>query len=200
MRRTAAETREHVLEVATRLFYWHGVRATGVDRVAAEAGVSPTALYRVFATKDDLVAAYVDRARESGVAAFDAACAGAGPDPRAQVLAMFDTLAEQIRPAVFRGCACMMTMAEFPDRDLPAHRGAVAAKRWIRDRFGTLARRLGASAPDLLADQLTLVWEGTNATAQSLGADGPPASTRALVETLLDHHAPPRHATGDHPG
>jgi hypothetical protein len=35
-----------------------------------------------------------------------------------------------------------------------------------------------------------LVWEGTNATAQSLGVDGPPASTRALVETLLAHHAP----------
>ena len=42
MPRRAAETREHVLEVAHELFYWNGIRATGVDRVAAEAGVAPT--------------------------------------------------------------------------------------------------------------------------------------------------------------
>ena len=63
-RRTSAETRDHILEVAERLFYWDGIRATGVDTVAAEAGVAPTTLYRLFASKDDLVAAYVDRCRD----------------------------------------------------------------------------------------------------------------------------------------
>ena len=32
-----------------------------MDKIAAEAGVAPTTLYRLFASKDDLVAAYVDR-------------------------------------------------------------------------------------------------------------------------------------------
>ena len=63
-RRPAAETRAHVLDVAHELFYWQGIRATGVDRVAAAAGVAPTTLYRLFACKDDLVAAYVERAAE----------------------------------------------------------------------------------------------------------------------------------------
>ena len=53
-RRTAAETREHVLAVAHELFYWHGIRATGVDAIAAEAKVTPATLYRLFASKDDL--------------------------------------------------------------------------------------------------------------------------------------------------
>src|ERR1700733_4056215 len=57
--RSSAQTREHVLGVAHELFYWHGIRATGVDRVAAAAGVAPTTLYRLFASKDDLVAAYI---------------------------------------------------------------------------------------------------------------------------------------------
>lgn len=61
MPRSAADTREHVLEVARELFYWHGIRATGVDRIATEADVSPTTLYRLFTSKDDLVAAYVER-------------------------------------------------------------------------------------------------------------------------------------------
>lgn len=191
MRRTAAETREHLLEVATRLFYWHGIRATGVDRIAAEAGVSPNALYRVFATKDDLVAAYVARSVTAAQQRFDAAVEAAGPDPRDKILAMFDTLAEDIRPEVFRGCACMMTMAEFPDEALPAHQGAVGAKKWIRDRFGELAEKLGVADPKTLADQLSIIWEGTNSTAQALGADGPPTSARPLVTAILDHHTRP---------
>jgi len=190
MRRTAAETREHILEVATRLFYWQGIRATGVDKIAAEAGVSPNALYRVFATKDDLVAAYVARSRTTTEDRLNAVAEAAGPDPRAQILAMFDALAEDIRPEVFRGCVCMMTMAEFPDPGLPAHENAIGAKTWIRARFGELAEQLGVADPKTLADQLTIIWDGTNSTAQSLGADGPPTSTRALVLAVLTHHEP----------
>ena len=188
MRRTAAETREHILEVATRLFYWQGIRATGVDKIAAAAGVSPNVLYRVFATKDDLVAAYVARSTDAGKVRYDAAVEAARPDPRAGILAMFDALAEDIRPEVFRGCLCMMTMAEFPDAELPAHHNAVDAKTWIRTRFGELAEQLGVADPKTLADQLSVIWEGTNATAQAFGADGPPTSTRALVTAILDHH------------
>jgi AcrR family transcriptional regulator len=188
MRRTAAETREHILEVATRLFYWQGIRATGVDRIAAEAGVSPNALYRVFTTKDDLVAAYVARSRVVSQERLTSVAEAAGADPRAQILAMFDVLAEDIRPEVFRGCACLMTMAEFPDPTLPAHQGAVGAKEWVHTRFGELAERLGVADPKTLADQLSIIWEGTNATAQALGADGPPTSTRAMVTAILDHH------------
>jgi AcrR family transcriptional regulator len=188
MRRTAAETRELVLDVASRLFYWQGIRATGVDKIAAEAGVSPNVLYRAFATKDDLVAAYVARSREQSQERLDAAVTKAGSDARAGILAMFDVLAEDIRPEVFRGCACMMTLAEFPDEALPAHQGAVGAKTWVRERLGELAARLGVAEPEVLADQLSIIWEGTNSTAQAMGADGPPASARALVTAILEHH------------
>jgi hypothetical protein len=82
----------------------------------------------------------------------------------------------------------MMTLAEFPDPALPAHRHAVDTKAWVHTRFGELAEQLGAAKPGVLADQLTIIWEGTNTTAQVMGADGPPAATRALVTAILDHH------------
>src|ERR1051326_3612059 len=81
MSRSAAETREHVLGVAHELFYWQGIRATGVDQVAAEAGVAPTTLYRLFASKDDLIAASVARASGLYREWFDAAAAAGGGDP-----------------------------------------------------------------------------------------------------------------------
>ena len=189
MPRPATETREHVLEVANDLFYWHGIRATGVDTVAAEAGVAPTTLYRLFASKDDLVAAYIERSDRLYREWFDAAVKSAGPDPRARILAVFDALEDQVQPERCRGCPFLMALTEFPDPDLPVHRRAVATKRWVRKRFGALVEALAETAavrdPVGLADRLTLVFEGVYASVQALGADGPAVRARAFADALL---------------
>lgn len=67
-------------------------------------------------------------------------------------------------------------------------------RREERDRVGDVGRladpaeQLRVAEPEVLADQLSIIWEGTNSTAQAMGADGPPVSTRALVTAILDHH------------
>ncbi|HEX8008764.1 MAG TPA: TetR/AcrR family transcriptional regulator [Trebonia sp.] len=196
MPRTAAETRSHLLQVAGDLFYWKGIRATGVDQVAASAGVAPTTLYRLFGSKDDLVAAYVEHTDQGFREMTEAAVATAGPGPRDQILAIFDAVYQQIGSGQFRGCAMMMTLAEFPDPALPAHRNAVAGKAWIRNRIGELAGQLGAGDPAELADHLTLILEGLLATGQALGPDGPAKQARRLAEVILACAAeqPPRPA------
>jgi len=173
MRRTAAETREHILEVAHDLFYWHSIKGTGVDTVAAAAGVAPTTLYRLFASKDDLVAAYVERASLLYKGWFTAAVEKGG------LLGLFDALIEQVQPDHCRGCPFLMAMAELPDASAAAHRHAVATKRWVRERIGELA------GDETLADHLTLVLEGVYASVQSLGADGPARQARGLAEAMI---------------
>ncbi|MGM1063938.1 TetR/AcrR family transcriptional regulator, partial [Saccharothrix sp. Mg75] len=186
MRRSAAETREHVLSVTHELFYWHGIHAVGVDRVAAEAGVAPTTLYRLFRSKDELVAAYVERADTSYRAWFSEATKADGRGARERVLAAFDELIVQVHPSRCRGCPFLMALAEFPDPELPAHRKAVATKEWMRARFGELTGQLeGVVEPGALADKLALVMEGVYASVQALGVDGPARSARELVELIL---------------
>lgn len=186
MRRTATETREHVLEVAHTLFYWEGIRSTGVDRIAAEAGVAATTLYRLFASKDDLVAAYVDRAHEGYRQWFAAALEAGGDDPRQRILALFDALIEQVQPGVCRGCPFLMVLAEFPEATSAPHRNAVAMKTWVRAQFGELAHSFTATDPDALADHLSLAMEGVYASVQALSATGPARQVRAMVRLLLD--------------
>lgn len=190
MRRTAAETRSHVLEVAQNLFYWRSIRATGVDLVAAEAGVASTTLYRMFPSKEDLVAAYVERADLDFRELVAAAVTAAGPGPRDQILAIFDKVLAQIGSGQFRGCAMMMTLAEYPDPGLSAHRNAVAAKSWVRDTIAELTGQLGVSNPTQVADHLTLALEGLLATGQALGPAGPAKEARHLAETILAAAAP----------
>ena len=50
---------ERILETADRLFYGQGIRAVGVDTIAAEAGISKRTLYNHFPSKDDLIVAYL---------------------------------------------------------------------------------------------------------------------------------------------
>ena len=184
-RRTAAETREHVLDVANELFYWQGIRAVGVDTVAREAGVAPTTLYRLFANKDDLVAAYVDRAAERYRAWFRDAVAR-GSTPRDRILTLFEALAEQVQPGQCRGCPFLMALAECPDVAAPMHQSAVALKSWVRDEIAALTHQLvDAGAAEALADELTLVMEGVYASVHALGVDGPARQAGAFVARLI---------------
>jgi AcrR family transcriptional regulator len=189
-RRTAAQTRELVLTTAHDLFYWHGIRATGVDKIAAEAGVAPTTLYRLFASKDDLVAAYLERAanlyQEWFTATATATADAAGTDPRARILAVFDGLTDQVQPDRCRGCPFLMALAELPDPDLAGRQHAITVKAWVRDQLQEMTTALGVADPATLADQLALVMEGVYASVQALGADGPARRARALAAQLLD--------------
>ena len=193
MPRRSSDTREQVLAAAHDLFYWQGIHATGVDAVAERAQVAPTTLYRLFSSKDGLVAAYAERADRGARAWFDDAVQAAGTGPRARILAVFDALADQVAADDFRGCACMMTLAEYPDRTAGAHRSAVAGKQWVLDRFRSMAGDLAAAGqarnPQDLAEDLTLILEGVLASAQALGPAGPGRRGRALAGRTLDSAA-----------
>lgn len=57
-----AERREQILDAATRAFAGAGFAATGLDDIAAEAGVTRVILYRHFDSKSDLYRAVLARA------------------------------------------------------------------------------------------------------------------------------------------
>jgi AcrR family transcriptional regulator len=183
-RRSSAETRALVLGVAGELFYTDGIRATGIDRVAAAAGVAPTTLYRLFASKDDLIAAYLEHGREQYLAWLDQGLAVAGT-PAERLLAAFDQQAAAAAADGFRGCPFLMALAEFPDPAHPAHVTAVATKAEVRDRLRAVTGELGAGDPDALTDQLLLVMEGVYATIPDFGTAGPAAQARTVAELIL---------------
>jgi AcrR family transcriptional regulator len=186
-RRSSAQTREHVLEVTHELFYWRGIHATGVDAVASAAEVAPTTLYRLFGSKDDLLAAYVERAADLYKEWFEDALGSAERPARERLLDLFSALDEQVQPEKCRGCPFLMALAEIPQADHEAHRHAVAVKTWVNERFGELVGELTTPVddPGRLADALTLLFEGAYASAQAMGAGGPARRSREIAESML---------------
>lgn len=187
--RPAAETRELILDVAEQLFYWNGIRATGVDTITREAGIAPTTLYRLFASKDDLVAAYVDRYAASYREWIDTLTADPDVPARERILAYIDGLADNTGPDSFRGCPFLMALAEYPDPESAAHASAQAVKAWVRDKLRELTGELPGIAPrarTAVADQLALVVEGLYASTAALGTDGPAKHAHSLAALIID--------------
>lgn len=140
------------MAAADRLFYQRGIRAVGVDTIAAEAGISKRSLYDTFPSKDALVAAYL-RERVHPLPASDA-------PPAAQVLALFDQLHSRFASGDFRGCPFVNAVTELA-RDCESARAiALRFKEDRRQQISALLSQSGASDPDGLASQIALLIEG----------------------------------------
>ncbi len=79
----APSARDRILTTADRLFYATGVRAVGVDRVIAEAGVAKMTFFRHFPTKDDLVVAFLEQREQASRAELTRIRAEQPDGPRA---------------------------------------------------------------------------------------------------------------------
>jgi len=174
--------------VAAELFYRDGIRATGVDTVAARSGVAPPTLYRVFATKDDLVAAYVRRCSAAYRERLETVTATGSA--RERLLAVFTLFAEDATSEPCRGCPFVLVLAEYPDPGSAPHRESVAHKAWVRTLLRELVAQLATESPfddaDVLAEHLTVIAEGVYGVAQSLGGEGPARYARSGAQALID--------------
>ncbi len=102
--------RQRVLWTACRLFYQDGIRATGVDRVIAESGVTKVTFYRHFASKNELVNAYLDLRHERWMSWFKGALARHAP--AGGLASLCAALGEWLGDESFRGCAFLNSVSE----------------------------------------------------------------------------------------
>ncbi len=163
MARTPAPgTRERILTTASRLFYEHGVRAVGMNQIITEAGTGKNLLYSHFPTKADLVAAYLERAREIRAAAAARARESAGDEPRARLLATVAEIAATAEHPRFRGCAFRNYLAEFPDESAGDRPAGVAHAFLVatREDIAELVADLRVADPDRLLEELWLLVDG----------------------------------------
>jgi AcrR family transcriptional regulator len=165
------DMKERILQTADRLFYLQGIRAIGVDTIAAEIGISKRTLYNHFPSKDALISAYLERRFVQPRTSEKS--------PVEQILATFDSLERRFAAKDFRGCPFVNAVAEMGPKDRAVKKIATAFKESRRLWFRDLLIKLGVADPEALATQLTLLVDG--AIAQDLVRDDP-AMARAAKE------------------
>jgi AcrR family transcriptional regulator len=180
-----AERERRVLDAAAELFYARGVHEVGMDELIAATGLGKATVYRLFATKDDLIGAYLRRLAQNILAAIDADIARHREEPAAAISAIFAAISEDLSRPEFRGCPFNNASIEFADPDHPARVAARDYRAELHRRLTDLAQAARPDAGPQLGAQLAVLADGMYTSAAHLGPDGPAATGPALVDALL---------------
>ena len=180
--------RERVMRAAYDLFSRQGTRTVGVDAVISEAGVAKMTLYRNFASKDDLILAFLER-RETlwTVGWVRAESQRRGDTPVQRLLAIFEIFGEWFARPDFEGCSFITTLLEVTNRDSAVRQASVLHLANIRGYLCELAAEAGVADPDGFARQWHILMKGS-IIAGAEGDTQAAARARELGILLLNKH------------
>lgn len=176
-----------ILEVASDLFYRHGIHAVGVDTIAAESGFTKRTLYDRFGSKDNLVATYLKARHQRWWQRMEQRLAD---QPASPVLAVFDSYVQDSESSD-RGCAFINAAAELP-ADHQGHQVIRAHKQAVRQRLARLILEESSAVENTaaVADEVFLLLEGAIAHRGIDGNDQLLVSARAIAAQIVRRHAP----------
>jgi len=158
----SSPTRERILDAAERLFFVDGIGVTGVDRVAAEAGVAIATLYAHVGSKDGLLAAVLGRRLTAWTGQWEASIAAAD-SPRERLLALFDALIDYRASQQTQWCCFLATASERPRTEPsadPVMRLVEADAQALVGRLRQLADEVDLDDAEATVAQLVLLYNG----------------------------------------
>ncbi|WP_188511575.1 TetR/AcrR family transcriptional regulator [Conyzicola nivalis] len=172
--------RERVLEVADYLFYTDGINQTSVDAIAFQADVSTRAFARAFASKEDLIVAYVNQRHESDVDLFSTIAATELSHQLVLNMVLSEVIIDVTSPG-FHGCAFINAAIEC--REYLAVQAAVKNHReWYTGAATEVLRQAGHHYPADAADDVLLARDG----AMNSGYGGDPTAATAALRRAID--------------
>lgn len=187
-------TAEHIAASALACFHRHGFHASGVDLLAADAGVTKKTLYRHYPSKNALIDAALALHHRCFMARMRRFVETAAVAQRP--LAYIDFIADWTTDADFHGCAFINATAEHSDPNAGPHQQAAAHKREIRSYLLALCKAAGVKCPGSVALAIHLIGEGFIVACQVQGRepaliDAARASARALCSDIANARAEP---------
>jgi AcrR family transcriptional regulator len=196
-------TRQRLIDAASRRFYRDGFRMVGLDQILADVGISKTAFYKHFESKDDLMlAALADHDRDMQDTFRKMMLDRGGPTPLGQLSVAMDVVEFFVESEGYQGCIFINAAMEFPLPHEPAHRAAAASKQAVEDIMCGLATAAGAREPRTLAKELCLIMEGAYVTRHVTGDKRTVEISRRLAQLAITAACtnPPTPATTGSPG
>src|SRR5262245_23163851 len=177
------------MEAAFRRLYDDGFRNVAIDQILADVGISKTAFYKHFESKDDLLLAALEHHQRQMEQQFRSFIHRPGDDsPSRRLWALFDAVQNVTETERFHGCVFVNVAIEFPLPHEPAHVLAVKSKQAIQRIVEELAQQAGAANAKALAEELCLIMEGAYVTRHMSCNPETIAIARRLAERAITAH------------
>jgi AcrR family transcriptional regulator len=175
---SATGVRERILEVAYELFSRRGVRDVGVNELISRSRVAKASFYRHFASKDELVLAFLERRDQQWtVDKIITEARRRGESPEEQLLAIFDVFADWFARDDFEACSFVNILLEM-GAEHPLGKASIDYLAKIRGHVQLLAEEAGLSDPENFSRSWHILMKGSIVSA----AEGDLAAARRARE------------------
>jgi AcrR family transcriptional regulator len=162
--RARASAGQRLLAAANELFYAEGIHSVGIDQVIKKANVAKASLYNTFGSKDGLVRAYLKSRHAQTRERIARELEARYRTPRERLVGIFEVQGAIFAEPDFRGCAFMCASAESETSEA-VEKATEEYRLWVHSLFLDLAYAAGARAPETLARQLVVVYDGAGISA-----------------------------------
>jgi AcrR family transcriptional regulator len=180
--------RDRIVNTAMRLFYGHGIKATGVDTLIAQSGIAKMTFYKHFPSKHDLVMEFLKRRDSEWLAWFRHRLEAQGKRGKEKLLAVFDVMEEWFSEPNFRGCAFLNTVAEMRDAKTEEHQCAVLHKKTLAKDLEKIVEEAGLPDSKKISQELLLLIEGAIVSAQLQGNPKPARTAKMIAEQMIKNY------------
>ncbi len=180
------DQKDSIVRSSLELFYRDGIKGTDVNKVIEKAGVSESAFYQNFSSKEDLVLAFLQKRHDIWMAWFTNEVEAKLSQPGAKLEVIADVLQSWFEDPNFRGCAFINTVAEGGKFDSQPFTMAREHKEELKRFLTAVAMKLDHREPELTASAAVLVVEGAIVRAQMTG-DAQEAYNARLLFQCLNH-------------
>ena len=184
------------MNAAYELFAARGIRDVGVDEVIERASVAKSTLYRHFATKDDLVLAFLELREQRWTRDFvEAEARRRGRTPEGRLLAIFDVFDDWFHRSDFEACSFINVLLEMGPEH-PAGSASIGHLENIRAVVRDLAREAELGNVDEFARSWHILMKGSIVSATE--GDGDAAKrAKAMGRSLIAAHRDSGHNEND---
>jgi AcrR family transcriptional regulator len=185
--RTRLTARERILEAGYELFTRRRIRDVGVNEVIARAGVTKATFYNHFASKDDLILAFLElREQRATIEWLEAGTRARGGAHEEQLLAFFDLFDDWFADPEFESCPFIHILLEMgPDHAIG--RASIEHLNKVRLLVRRLAEEAGLRDPDAFARAFHILMKGSIVSAVE-GDRTAAQPARAMARMLIEQH------------
>ena len=181
----SAAAKARLIAAANELFYAEGIQAVGIDRVIEHAGVAKATLYSAFGSKEGLVRAYLQARHDATAERMDKELTERYATAKERLVGVFEVQGLSFTDPDFRGCAFISANADAPNL-LAVEETSHSYRSWVHNLFLDLATEAGAKDPELLAQQLVLLYDGSGISAWLDRDRSADSTARTIAAALVD--------------
>jgi len=179
-------TQEKIINTAIKLFLEEGFHAVGVNKIAAEAGVTKKTLYYHFESKDKLIVEALKIHHGDFIESFGGQVLSRADTPKEQIIAVFDVARDWFEGGDnFYGCLFINAISEYPEAKSAVRESVKAFKGHVQAFIEGLATEAGFENPEIIAKQIGLLLEGAIVVAQTSGSSHSAQEAKAMARQLL---------------